>query len=93
MTQPNTIATRFAEKFNKDAVKLRAVGQQTGYVFDDDVTESLLAFFQAELLAIAEEVEKNQGPVGEDWHEGFNNAMRQVATLIRTKAQGLGITD
>lgn len=76
MTQPNTIATRFA-KFPASYKALEDTGHiPKGAITDTVNWEELLAFFQAELLAIAEEIDKIQ----------FNEGAIDTPQFIRNKA-------
>jgi hypothetical protein len=80
-----TLKERFEEQFVKDAVRLRIVGQQTGFVFPDEVTGSILAFFRQELLSLADQVER-----GKDSHTGiYRMGIEDAAERIRSKADEL----
>lgn len=46
-------------------------------------------FFHQELLALAEEIKARETDGGEDWHNGFDNAVRQITAVIRSKADEL----
>lgn len=79
MTHPNTIATRFAEKFYED---ISAVGTLQIHASEEEV----LAFFQAEVLAIADEVNNTQVTAATSNAAEINEYIRDAATLIRNKA-------
>lgn len=106
MTQPNTIATRFAEKRILNRIVAWAVNLPTrssefgSFILGDDdkiaaefaeKQKELLVFFQAELLALAEVVK------GEFKYETnrecvlFNRGLNEAIALIRSKAAELDI--
>lgn len=108
-TQPNTIATRFAEKRILNRIVAWAVNLPTrssefgSFILGDDdkiaaefaeKQKDLLAFFQAELLALADEVKTYKQPVRkgsvdpEEYENiiGTNAGLETAITLIRNRA-------
>lgn len=79
---------RFEAQFSKNAVHLRIVGKQTGYVFEDNVTDPILAFIAQEFELAALEVEKTGDEYTQVGDAIVNATLYHAAAIIRNRISG-----